>query len=314
MERMWNWKAPEKRSTWRFLAKYNIRPRDFLFVITMLVIPIIHFCVFYIYVNLQSFVMAFQLPTGELSFLTMQTVLEDIFMGGEESTLLLSIGNTLLYFTKDLLFIPFHVLIAYFLYRKVAGHKAFQVILYLPSLVSGVAIASMFQCFIRPQGPLGELLKLMGVNPVPNFLGDSDYATWTILLYTMWLGWAGQMLILGGAMVRIPVEVLESARMDGIGTFREITQMVIPLLWPTLSTLLILQMTGVFGAGGPILLFTQGNFKTSTLAWWIFEKVKYSGSAAYNEVAAAGLVFTVIGVPIILGVRKAIESIRVAEY
>ena len=154
----------------------------------------------------------------------------------------------------------------------------------------------------------------MGVNPVPNFLGDSDYATWTILLYTMWLGWAGQMLILGGAMVRIPVEVLESARMDGIGTFREITQMVIPLLWPTLSTLLILQMTGVFGAGGPILLFTQGNFKTSTLAWWIFEKVKYSGSAAYNEVAAAGLVFTVIGVPIILGVRKAIESIRVAEY
>ena len=105
MERMRNFKAPLKdRFSERLFSKYNIRLRDLLFVATMLAIPIIHFCVFYIYVNLQSFIMAFQLPTGELSFLTMETVLEDIFAGGEESTLLLSIGNTLLYFTKDLLY------------------------------------------------------------------------------------------------------------------------------------------------------------------------------------------------------------------
>ena len=122
------------------------------------------------------------------------------------------------------------------------------------------------------------------------------------------------MLILGGAMVRVPVEILESARIDGSGTFREIFQMVIPLLWPTISTLLILQMTGIFGASGPILLFTGGEYGTSTLAWWIFEKVKYSGSAAYNEVAAAGLVFTVIGVPVILAVRKLIEKLSDVEY
>ena len=292
----------------------RLKPIDIVFIVTMLAIPIVHFLVFYIYVNLQSFALAFQLPSGKWSTLTIQTALRDIFVGSEESKLLESIGNTLLYFTKDLIFLPFHVLIAYFLYRKVPGAKVFQVIFYLPSLVSGVAIANMFQMFIRPQGPLGEIMKHFGVARIPEFLSQPEYATWTILFYTMWLGWAGQMLILGGAMVRVPVEILESARIDGSGTFREIFQMVIPLLWPTISTLLTLQMTGIFGASGPILLFTGGEYGTSTLAWWIFEKVKYSGSSAYNEVAAAGLVFTVIGVPVILAVRKLIEKLSDVEY
>lgn len=122
------------------------------------------------------------------------------------------------------------------------------------------------------------------------------------------------MLLLGGALARIPVEIFESARLDGIGTFGEITKMVIPLIWPTMSTLLILQMTGLFSASGPILLFTGGEYKTSTIAFWIFAKVKYTGASAYNEVAAAGLIFTMIGVPIILGVRKLIELVPVAEY
>lgn len=292
----------------------RLKPIDIVFIVTMLAIPIVHFLVFYIYVNLQSFALAFQKPTGEWSTITMQNALKDIFIGSEDSKLLESIGNTLLYFTKDLIFLPFHVLIAYFLYRKVPGAKVFQVIFYLPSLVSGVAIANMFQMFIRPQGPLGEIMKAFGVARIPEFLGQPEYATWTILFYTMWLGWAGQMLILGGAMVRVPVEILESARIDGSGTFREIFQMVIPLLWPTISTLLILQMTGIFSASGPILLFTGGEYGTSTLSWWIFEKVKYTGPSAYNEVAAAGFVFTVIGVPVILGIRKLIEKLSDVEY
>lgn len=291
----------------------KLRPIDITFIVTMLMIPILHFMLFYIYVNVQSIALAFQIPTGEWSWTTMHDAFNAIFHGGGESDIVISIRNTLIYFTKDLLFLPFHVLLAYFLYRKVTGYKVFQVIFYLPSLVSGVAIANMFQFFIRPQGPLGEIFATFGVK-LPNLLGMSDYATWTILFYSIWLGWAGQMLLLGGAMVRIPVEVLESGRIDGIGTFREIVQMVIPLLWPTISTLLILQMTGVFSATGPILLFTQGGYGTSTLAWWIFEKVKYSGSSAYNEVAATGLIFTVIGVPIILVVRKFIEKLSDVEY
>lgn len=287
---------------------------DKVFIVAMLAIPIIHFCVFWIYVNINSILMAFQLPTGEWSMETYKAVFRDFSGGSSSSTLLIAIKNTLIYFTKDLVMMAFHILIAYFLYRRVFGYRAFQIIFYLPSIVSGVAIAAAFQNFIIPDGPLGILLSKMGVEELPNLLANSDYATPTIVFYTVWLGWGGQMLLLGGALARVPIEILESARLDGITTPREIVSMILPLIWPTVSTLLILQCTGIFSAGGPILLFTKGGFKTATIGYWIFDKVAYAGASAYNEVAAVGLLFTVVGVPVIMLIRWLIERIPVAEY
>lgn len=90
--------------------------------------------------------------------------------------------------------------------------------------------------------------------------------------------------------------------------------MVVPLIWPTMSTLLILNLTGIFGAGGPILLFTKGAAKTTTIGYWIFDKIKYHGTAAYNEVSAVGLLFTLVGVPVILFFKWLIEKIPVVDY
>ncbi len=294
-------------------GKMNGKKRNkLIFVAVMLAVPIVHWLIFWLYVNLNSILMAFQLPTGEWSMDSLRVVLREI--GAGDSTLRVAIKNTLLYFTKDLLMLPFQLLIAYFLYRKICFYRGFQILFYLPAIVSGVAISNMFSNFIAPSGPLGELLKSWGVNPVPEFLADSDYATPTILFFTIWTGWGGQMLLLGGALARIPVEVLESARLDGISTPREIVSMVVPLVWSTMSTILILNMTGLFAASGPILLFTKGLYETSTIGYWIFDKVAFVGVSAYNEVAAAGLVFTAIGVPVIMFFKWLIEKVPTVDY
>ena len=297
-------------------GKNILRKWDIIFVIAMLAIPVIHFCVFWIYINANSIMMAFQIPSGKWSWDSFRAVFMNIKAGegvGNDS-LVLAIRNTLIFFFTNLLIIPFHILIAYFLYRRIKGFKVFQIIFYLPAIVSGVAVTEMFRQFIAPDGPLGVMLTNMGVETIPHFLANSDYAIWTILVYTLWLGWGGHMLLLGGALARVPVEILESARVDGITTPKEIVYMICPLIWPTVSTLLILQMTTLFSASGPILLFTGGDFKTTTLGFWIFAKVKYGGSAMYNQVAAAGLLFTLIGMPLILGARGLIEQIPVVDY
>ncbi len=290
----------------------RIRKLDVIFIVVMLAVPVVHWLVFWLGVNINSILLAFQIPTGDWSLLSMQTVLREFSNFG--SDLSVAVKNTLIYFCKDLLMLPFQLLIAYFLFRKIKGYKAFQIVFYLPAIVSGVAVANMFSNFIAPSGPFGLILKSFGVDPVPEFLANSDYATATILFYTVWLGWGGQMLLLGGALARIPLEVIESARLDGIGSFREMLYIILPLVWPTFSTLLILNMTGLFAASGPILLFTKGEFETSTIGYWIFDKVAYQGASAYNEVAAAGLVCTVVGVPVIMFFRWLIERVPVAEY
>lgn len=287
------------------------KEKSFFFVAVMLSIPVLHWFVFWLYVNLNSILMAFQLPTGEWSLLSLKTVLREISAG--DSTLRVSITNTLLYFFKDILMLPFQLLIAYFLYRKILFYKGFQVIFYLPAIISGVALTTVFSNFIAPSGPLGKLFLSFGIE-LPELLADSDYATSTILFFTIWTGWGGQMLLLSGALSRIPVEVLESARLDGINTGKELIHMIVPLVWPTMSTILILNMTGLFGASGPILLFTKGGWGTSTIGYWIFDKVAFVGISAYNEVAAAGLIFTAIGVPVIMFFKWLIERIPTVDY
>lgn len=286
------------------------------FVLAILIIPIVHWLIFWFGVNINSILMAFQLPTGEWSLETMQSVLREIFTNeaSTEINLKTAIGNTLLYFGKDLLMLPFHLLIAYFFYKKLTGYRVFQVVFYLPSIISGVAFSTMFSSFIASSGPLGLMMGAMGIDPVPQLLANSDYATGTILFYTIWIGWGGNMLLLGGALARVPVEILESARLDGIKPYQELIYMILPLIWSTLSTLLILSMTSLFIADGPILLFTKGKFQTATIGYWIFDKVYMQGPAAYNSVAAAGLIFTCIGAPIILLIKYLIERIPVVEY
>ena len=285
-----------------------------IFVISILIIPILHWLIFWLGVNLNSILLAFQLPSGEWSFLMIETVLKDIANTSMNSGLGLALRNTLFYFVKDLCMLPFQLCISYFLYKKIKGYKAFQIIFYLPGIVSGVAFANVFSNFIAPSGPLGILLEEWGMQEVPEFLANSKYATGTIMFYTIWIGWGGNMLLLCGALARVPIEILESARLDGISPLKELIFMIFPLIWSTLSTLLILQMTRLFTASGPILLFTGGEYKTTTIGYWIFDKVAYQGAGAYNSVAAAGLVFTVIGAPIILFMKWLIEKIPVVEY
>ena len=287
-----------------------------IFVIAILIIPIVHWLIFWFGVNINSILLAFQLPTGEWSLETMESVIKEIIANDSNAIINLntSIRNTLIYFAKDILMLPFHLIIAYFFYKKLSGYRVFQVIFYLPSIISGVAFSTMFENFIAPSGPVGAIMTGLGVDPVPGLLANSDYATGTILFYTIWIGWGGNMLLLGGALARVPLEILESARLDGISPAKELVYMILPLIWSTLSTLLILNMTALFVADGPILLFTKGKYQTSTIGYWIFDKIYMQGPSAYNSVAAAGLIFTLIGAPIILFVKWLIEKVPVVEY
>ena len=175
---------------------------EIVFIVVMMAIPILHFCVFWLGTNLKSIMMAFQFD-GEWSMINF----EDLFLNFKDGAddLAVSVRNTLLFFVKDLLIIPFHLLISYFLYRKVRAYKFIQVILYLPAIISPVAMATMFAQFVGSTGPVVSLLQELGIKEIPNFLGSSEYANWTVMFYTIWLGWGGRMLLFNGALARVPV-------------------------------------------------------------------------------------------------------------
>lgn len=299
----------------RRMKKYNLKASDCVFLVSMLILPIIYFAVFWVYVHIDSTMLAFKTPTGEYSTLTLELAWKTIVESG--STMQIAMRNTAIFFALNILNIPFGVLVAYFFYRRLKGFRVFQIIFYLPQIISTVVITQTFADVISVDGPLGLLCEYVGINlPKQGLLGNADTAIWTVVFYYIWVSWGGNMLLLGGAMARLPVEVLESARIDGVNTFQEIVNMVFPLLWSSISTFLVLAMTGLLTASGPILALTAGAHETTTISYWIYEKLRGNAvsQSNYNEVAAVGLILTVIYVPIILLCRWAIEKIPVVEY
>ena len=299
----------------------NANKKRKLFIIAMLAIPVANWLVFWLFVNIQSIALAFQdSRTGSFSFANFADVW-DLVVRPVNNELGISLINTLKYFWLAVLVImPLCLIVSYFFYKRIAGYKAFRIIFYFPAIISSVVMVTAFSEFVSPSGPWGEIQRALGVTPNPvSPLSRYETATRTILIYCVLVGLTTNVLLFTSGMSRIPVEVLEAAKLDGIGPVRELVNILFPLIWPTFSTQIIFAMTGLFNSSGPILLFTGGNYDTSTISFWIFKQMYGTdgmgpSGGAYNLVSATGLCCTLIGVPLVLFARKLIEKIDNVEY
>lgn len=292
-----------------------------IFLTVILAVPVLHWLVFWFYVNVQSIVLAFQDPrTGAYTFDNFILLWENL-TNPLKSTIGQAVRNTMIFFALHLfLTMPLSLGIAFFLYKRIFGYQFFRIIFYFPAIISSVVMVATFKNFISPTGPLGEIAGWFGIKlPSQGLLvGFDGTPLITIMVYCIWTGFTRDVLLFTGGMSRIPIEVLESAKMEGCGPFREIVSIVLPMIWPTISTQIIFIFTGMFSAGGPILLLTNGDFGTYTVAFWIFEQVYGTGSiggtGTYNMVSCAGFCFTLVGVPIILFIKWLLGRFESVEY
>ncbi len=280
------------------------RYKELEFVTVMMALPVCGFLIFWVAVNVNSILFAFQqydpVTGGTVYCLdNFVQVFKDI---STNSTILGALKNTCIFFFSNLLIsMPISYLLCYFLYKRIAGYKVYRFVFYLPAIISEAVLVYLFKEIISPFGPVGKLMQeWTGEIFLP--LSKSGSALRTILLYTLLVGFGGNIILLSGAMSQIDKEIIEAARIDGAGMFREMVSIVFPLTWPTFSTLLLFAFVSLFSASGPILLFTKGAYDTQTLSYWIYEQVYFTKSYYYPS--AVGLILTAIGTPIALGIRK----------
>lgn len=265
----------------------------------MLLIPVAHFIVFWFFVNINSILMAFQrFDVISSKFYYTFNNFKALEIAYKYADLKIGFNNTLLTFGLMLFLLPWGFFVTYFLYKKITLSKFWRMFLFIPSILPIVAMTSIFKYIISPVGgPVQEIWQILFGSRIPSFLADKDYARWAILFYIFWTNFGGQFIVFSGAMSRIPKEVIESAYLDGAGMWTELIKLLFPLCWSTFSMLLLLNISGLFMASGPILLLTGGSHETMTLSFWVFYNVQGEN---YNESAALGIVCTAILFPIVL--------------
>ncbi len=287
--------------------------REWLFAYGMLLLPLIQFAIFYIWINANSIVMAFREfawddDGNEIYYWSMANFTRFFKeWSNPESVIVSALLNTLRYFAAGVIMVPVTFLVSYFLFKKIWGYKVFRVVFFLPSIVSAVLFVTTYIELIKYGGPLSTVLGWFNIQ-LPELINDPTRTTGTIIAFTVWTGFGVNMILYQSAMSRIPQEIIEAAQLDGCPWYRELWSVVIPMVWPTISTTLILLFTSLFNSTGPILLFADAgrqalldNKEVTTVAFWIYQKTR--GGVDLNYPAAIGIFFTVVSVPIVFLVR-----------
>jgi ABC-type sugar transport system permease subunit len=290
-----------------------------LFITMMLMLPIAHFLVFFVYVNIDTILLAFQrydYRMGDYRYVGFDNFQQAVRDLSQLPQMRQAIVNSLLFLpVTNFITLPLSIITAYFLFRKVPGRNIFKVIFFLPSIISIVVLTMAFQFMFDPLfGPINGLLESIGISPVGGWFGSKDTAMNMIYFYCIWAGIGFNMVIINGAISRLPSEVIESGRIDGVGMFRELVQIVVPMIWPTITTLFVLGSISVFTIFLQVLLLTNGgpSGSTKTISFLVVEMVQ---SGDLTTPAAYGVIFTLIGIPFIMGIKWFMERIgQSVEY
>lgn len=279
------------------------------FLICILAVPIIHLLVFWVYLNLTSFKLAFQIQKdGAMvwSLDNFRALFESFTVKG--SIFWVALKNTALYWvTGSILSYLLAFPVCYFFFKKIKGYKIFRFIIFLPTLISATVLVNVFKQIIGANGPVAMLLEKAGRDYIP-FLSSEEWAIWTCLFYSLIFGFGTNTLVISGAMNQISDSVIEAAQLDGVNGFQELTKIIMPIIWPTFSAVFIQSIAGFFSASGPILLLTNGNYNTWTIDFWIYQQVY--GNMSYNFPSAIGLFFGILGLPLALFSRWALKRIQ----
>ena len=103
---------------------------------------------------------------------------------------------------------------------KVKGQAVWRTIYVLPTLMPAVAMAILWTWIMNPKlGIVNHLLSLVGIKG-PLWFADPAWAKPAIILMQIW-GVGFTTILYLAALQGVPVELYESAEIDGANSFRK---------------------------------------------------------------------------------------------
>ena len=280
--------------------------REKLFIVAFCAPAILHLVVFWAGIQWNSIVMTFtNVLTGEIGFDNFKWAIDALTMAtGVDMPQ--AFRNTMVFFLMNALFIPVCMFFSYLLFRKVLGHKFIRMALYLPGAIGGIMMALLYENFMASDGWLFHQLQQLSGSPEP-FSMMTESGLLYVLIYDVLVGVGANLLTWTSIVGRIPKDLIEYGNLEGITPAREFTSVVLPLVWPNFVNMLSIQIIGMFGATGSVLVLTQGKYGTQTLSYWMYSVVLNGDVNEYNHAAALGIVFTLLTIPLYVIFRKVMK-------
>jgi multiple sugar transport system permease protein len=175
--------------------------------------------------------------------------------------------------TYTAVYVPFEIVgglaLALLVRPKLRGIRFFRTILYLPSVLAGVAFVVVWIWLLNPRGGLiNGVLAQLGILG-PRWLLDPNWALISLILMSFW-GWGRAMVIYLAGLQSIPGELYEASAIDGANGWTQFWRITRPLLSPTIFFNLILSVISTFQTFTGAFVATDGGPLDATLFFVLY--------------------------------------------
>ena len=306
---------------------YTRRQKRLVFYVLMFALPLLQFLFFYLYVNFNSFVIAFQKKTPILGSIVngyevaftgenFQKAFE-FFFSDECGKM---IWNSIQLLICQLVVVtPLALLFSYYIAKEKAGANFFRIMLYLPQVISVVVLGLLFQYVVGTVYPKA-MEQYFDKEVVGLLLSSSSYEQNfnTALIFTLWFSFGTNVLIYTGAMSGVDQSIVESAQLDGVNSFQEFLFIYVPLIFSTVTTFIITGLAGIFNNQMNLhIFFGNADGNVDVFGYYFYRitamNIASGGNASgnlmsLNTLAALGLIATAILIPLTLITRKLLNK------
>lgn len=222
----------------------------------------------------------------------------------QDSKFLHALGNTFIYIFWSLV-IGFIVplIIGFLLSELVHAKGLFRVIIYLPCMISGMAVVFLFRSMFGNNDfdVINVLLiKVFGAKEGVEWTSDPKLVIPVIVFAMTWRGAGGTALIYLSNYQQIDNAIYEASRLDGITPAGRFFKLTMPMMKTTILMLLILQIISVFQVFYEPMVMAKDNVDALSLMLLAYNYAfnATSGKFEYAKSAATSVILAII----ILGV------------
>lgn len=177
------------------------------------------------------------------------------------------------------------------------GRSFFSAVLFVPWVISQVlAVTAWRLLFHDSYGLINYFLKNWGFDPV-GFFSERNLVLPTVMGLNMWAGYAFSMTIMLSALKSVPLDVHESARIDGANGMQRLFFITLPLIKYAVATNIILITIYTFNIFTYVFALTNGgplNY-TEIIGLSMYKAAFTSGRLGYGaSISVIMLIFNLV--------------------
>lgn len=187
------------------------------------------------------------------------------------------------------------------------GRDICRSIIFIPTLIGTMVLGFMWKLLLSPvRGPFAMLLKALEVKNIGayNVLANENTALYVIIFIMVWQYVGYNMLIYTAGLNSVPEELYESAKIDGAGPITTFFKVTFPLIMPSVTTNMFLNVIGCLKCFEYVYIVTSGgpNHATETIATYMYNTAFGQGQYGYGS-AISCVLFVVVAIIGILQTR-----------